>query len=293
MSTLAHPLVAVRSRPRDATIALGLAALGFGLAAVALLGPLASGLVDYRVSETLRNQTIGLDAVSLFVVAPLALAAAVLVARGHPAGLAAALGIGPYVAYMFLQYVLGPDYVGLPGNNEVLFPLCAALFAGGWIVALAAWNALPPDALPRSRRRELLLGRVVMPALALLVFVRYVPALADAMAGAPEEGGYLAGPAFFWSIALLDLGVLLPATVATCVGLVRGARWAPKAMYLVAGWFGLVGPAVAAMAVVMAANDDPNASGANVAVMSALGVAFALVAVAVYVPFLRSGRPAR
>ena len=98
---------------------------------------------------------------------------------------------------------------------------------------------------------------------------------------------------FFWSIALLDLGVLLPATVATCVGLVRGARWAPKAMYLVAGWFGLVGPAVAAMAVVMAANDDPNASGANVAVMSALGVAFALVAVAVYVPFLRSGRPAR
>jgi hypothetical protein len=29
------------------------------------LGPLVTGVVEYRVTETLRNQTIGLDAVSL------------------------------------------------------------------------------------------------------------------------------------------------------------------------------------------------------------------------------------
>ena len=87
---------------------LGLAGIAGGLLAVALLGPLASEVVDYRITETLRNQLIGLDAVSLFVAAPLAALAAALVLRRQVAGFALALGIGAYTAYMFLQYVLGP-----------------------------------------------------------------------------------------------------------------------------------------------------------------------------------------
>ena len=42
--------------------------------------------------------------------------------RRQVAGIALALGIGAYTAYMFLQYVLGPDYVGLAGNNELTIP---------------------------------------------------------------------------------------------------------------------------------------------------------------------------
>ena len=56
--------------------------------------------VDYHVSETLRNQTIGLDAVSLFAVAPLALLAAFLVTRGELAGRLLTLGVGAYTAYI-------------------------------------------------------------------------------------------------------------------------------------------------------------------------------------------------
>src|SRR4051812_40121205 len=70
------------SPPAAATrlwLARGLAGLAAGLALLAVLGPLVTGVVDYRVSETLRHQTIGLDAVSLGLVAPLALAAAALV----------------------------------------------------------------------------------------------------------------------------------------------------------------------------------------------------------------------
>jgi hypothetical protein len=74
-------------------LALALAAIGAGLAAVSLLGPLAFGVIDYHVTETLRNQTIGLDAVSSVVVAPLSLLAALLVVRGHVAGRALALGV--------------------------------------------------------------------------------------------------------------------------------------------------------------------------------------------------------
>jgi hypothetical protein len=268
-------------------LATGLLVIASGLVGVALLGPLASEVIDYRVTETLRNQTIGLDIVALFVVAPLALLAATLVLRGHVAGPALALGIGPYTTYMFVQYILGPDYADLPGNNERLFLLALLLFASGWAVALAAWRLFDPERIAHSRRRDLRIGGVVLPVLAFLAFFRYVPALADAMSSTPEDEGYLAGPSFFWAIAMLDLGVFPPLTVIACFGLVRGASWAHKVLYTVVGWFGLVGPAVAAMAIAMYVNDDPNASAGSALLMTGLGVAFALLALLLYRPLFR------
>jgi hypothetical protein len=53
------------------------------------------------------------------------------------------------------------------------------------------------------------------------------------------------------NIALLDLVIFLPATVLACVDLVRGAAWAQKALYAIVGRFDLVGPVVAAMAIMM------------------------------------------
>ncbi len=281
--------------PARRWLALGLLVIAVGLAAVALLGPLVSGVIDYRVTETLRNQTIGLDAVSLFLVAPLSVLAAVCVRRGHAVGPALALGVGTYTSYMLVQYILGPDYAHMPGNNERLFPLYLLLFSSGWLVALTAWNSVEAASIPTSPRRERLIGRVVLPALAFLAFSRYVPALADAMSSTPEDKGYLAGPNFFWAIAMLDLGVFLPLTVAACVGLVRGAHWADKALYTVVGWFGLVGAAVAAMAITMYLNEDPNGSAASAAFMTALGLAFFVLALGVYRPLLgrRGGSPIR
>jgi hypothetical protein len=269
-------------------LALGLLTIAAGLAVVALLGPLGFEVVDYRVTETLRNQTIGLDAVSLFLVAPLALLVAVLVLRGHVAGPALALGIGAYTSYMFVQYILGPDYTDLPGNNERLFPLALLLFASGWAVALAGWRSLDVGRIAHSRRRDLVIGRVLLPVLGFLAFFRYVPALADSMSATPEDEGYLAGPSFFWAIATLDLGVFLPLTVVACVGLVRDAPWAQKALYAVVGWFGFVGPAVAAVAIAMYVNDDPNASAGLALFMTGLGLAFALLAVVIYRPLFGS-----
>ena len=270
----------------NVALACSLVATAVGLAVVALLGPLAFGVVDYHVTETLRNQTIGLDAVSLLVVAPLSLLGARLVLRRHVAGPTIALGIGAYTAYMLVQYVLGPEYERLPGNNELLFPVYVILFARGWAVALVAWHLLGHGLPPLASERQRVIGRLVLPLLAFLAFVRYLPALADWMSATPSDEGYLAGPTFAWTIAMLDLGVFLPATIAACVGLARRTPWAQQALYLVVGWFGLVGPAVAAMAIAMAVNDDPNASTGSVAFMTALGLAFAAVAVALLRPLL-------
>jgi hypothetical protein len=107
------------------------------------------------------------------------------------------------------------------------------------------------------------------------------------MSSTPGGEGYLAGPSFSWAIATLDFGVFLPATIAVCVGLVRGTTWSHNVLYTVVGWFGLVGVAVAAMAITIYVNDDPNASGRNAVFMTALGLAFAALAVWVYGPLFR------
>jgi hypothetical protein len=268
-----------------------LLATAAGLMAVALLGPLTGGPIHYHVSETLRNQTIGLDAASLFIVTPLAIAAAALTRRGHVAGPALALPIGAYTTYMFVQYIVGPEYLTRPGDNERLFPLYLCLFALGWGTALVAWRTITDETLAPLPRPRKAVARIALPVLASITFLRYVPVLIDVISGDPEDAGYLAGPTFFWAIAMLDLGVFLPATVATCVGLARARPWATKALYLVAGWFGLVGPAVAAMAMAMYLNDDPTASAGSAIAMTVLGLAFATLAVTVFRPLFRKQSP--
>jgi hypothetical protein len=99
---------------------LGLALLGIasGLAAVALLGPVGLGVIRWRISDLVRNQLVGLDAISLVLVAPLAAIAGTLTLRGRALG--PVLGLPPafYVAYMVPQYVLRPEYLHLDGNNR-------------------------------------------------------------------------------------------------------------------------------------------------------------------------------
>jgi hypothetical protein len=68
--------------------------------------------------------------------------------------------------------------------------------------------------------------------------------------------------------------------------------WARKALYLVVGWFGLVGPAVASMAITMYVNNDTNGSGGSAVFMTLLGIAFVVLAVLVLRPVLRThGEP--
>lgn len=70
---------------------LGLSA---GVATAAVLGPLWAKVIRYRTSPTTLNQVAGGDLAALALVAPVALLAAVLVARGHRAGPVVALAPG-------------------------------------------------------------------------------------------------------------------------------------------------------------------------------------------------------
>jgi len=87
----------------------------------------------------------------------------------------------------------------------------------------------------------------------------------------------------FWTIILLDLGVVVPAGLAAGGGHLRGGTaLAWKTAYAVVGWFALVGPAVAAMGVAMRLDDDPGASAGTLALFVTMGVT--AVALAAWIP---------
>jgi hypothetical protein len=283
---------------------LGVCLLGVAgcLVALSVLGPLVTGVIRWRISPTILSQLYGLDAVSLIVVAPVAAVAGGLALRGRTAG--ALLGFAPaaYAVYMVPQYVLGPDYAHLAGDNERWFPLLLVLFALGAVATALALAVLPTAVPAGSDRVERLIGRRLLPAAATVVFVRYVPTLADWMSGHPQAEDYLAGPNFSWAIALLDLGVALPATVAVCGGYRRGSAMARAGLYALTGWFALVGAAVAGMAIAMQLRDDPAMTAPQLVVMIVLGGLLIGLACMLYAPALRrrmtvrrgaGGRPRR
>ena len=119
-----------------------------GLVVNVALGPLGVGAIRYHFSTSMRNQLIGLDTVTLFVVVPMALVVAVMAVRRHPSASVMAIAPGLFVAYMLPQYVVGPDYLNLPGNNQRFFLLHLSLFVLGVAVAVIGWVTIDHDRLP-------------------------------------------------------------------------------------------------------------------------------------------------
>lgn len=273
-----------RTRASQAAPHRTLGILLFVLAGVlvlnSVLGPLATGVIGYPIAETVRNQLIGLELVSVLLVAPLSAVAGILALRGHRA--AGVLGFGPaaYTAYMFAQYVLGPQYRSY--NLTVLFHV--GVFSLGAAVALVAWTGTDSAGLPAlTRVRERWYG-VFLLALAAFVASRYAGVLAGT--GSPIAGEFAGSPAFYWTIVLLDLGVVVPGTAVAGVALIRGARAARTALYAVLGWFALVPPSVAAMGLAMVVNDDPYSSAGQTVLLGGVSVLFLAVAVWIYRPVL-------
>jgi hypothetical protein len=246
------------------------------------IGPLGAGLVDYPITETMRNQLIGLEIVTVALVVPWCVVAGARALRGEPGSALLAFGPVSYTVYMFVQYVLGPQYAEY--HAIMLFHLGLVTLSGG--LTLWAWALSRSTALPvRSPRSERIYG-VVMLGLALFVVLRYAGAVAGSFrtTAIPEE--FAAARTFYWSIYLLDLGVVVPCTIIGAIALLRGRQLGRRALYAVTGWFALVPPSVASMAAVMLVNDDPHASAGTVIALTVASVVFGVFTVIVYRPLL-------
>lgn len=272
--------------------------LGYALMIVAVLlgansimGPLATGVIRYRFSETLINQGIGLDAVALLAAVPVAVVAAVLVRRRHPLGPILAFVPGAFAVYMAPQYVVGPEYLELAGNNERFFVFHLALFIAGLaVIVLATVAGRTAAILPSSERSDRRRSWVMVGVAAFILLGRWLPGLIGLTGGNPTMPDYLENPTSYLLIGLLDLGLVVPAALLAAIGLRRHAGWARLLAYGVIGWFALVPAAVAAMAVTMVWRNDPAASTPMAIFFVAAAVVFTAGAATLYRPMLARSR---
>ena len=262
---------------------IGLMVLGAALALTSLLGPLVAGVIRYRLPETPLNQQIGADAFALAIVAPLSVLAGILAVRRHRAAPILALAPATYAMYIFAEEILAPEYLRLPGNNELYFPLFIGVFILAGVLAVGAWGAMDIQSVSAwPRRKTRLVGWWLLAFAAFMIIGRYLPGLSDAMSSHPKGADYLAGPTLFWTIAFEDLGFVLPAAVAAGIGLLLGRGWARKLTYTVVGWTAVVPLAVAAMSIAMWINHDPTSTGSAVVLLTGIGLACSTVAAFVY-----------
>ena len=267
------------------TLGLALITFGIGVATAALLGPLVSDVIAYHVIDDVLNQVMGGDAIGLVLVAPTAIAAGVLMIRGHRAGPVVALAPAGYGIYTYTQLALGGEFAVQPGNSERFFLLFLFLFILGAWVFIGASRFVDDTVLPEPSGRVRTTAVTVLFLVAgFLAFGLHAPGLIDVLGGEPFDVDYTQSPTVFWIVKLMDLGIVVPAAIAAAIGLLRGASWAGKVMYAVIGWGALLGSAVAGMAVVMQVNDDPAASTTNTIVFVVFALSFLGLAAWIYRP---------
>ncbi len=268
---------------RQRLVGVGLVALGAGIAANALLGPLALRVIRFHNSSSGITQLTGGEAISLVVVAPVSVVAGVLWLRGSRIAPPLALAPALYALYTYTTEVVGAEYRRYPGNSEWFLPLHLGILALAGVIAVRAWvasSAVPPP-FPTTRLRLATAAALLVPNT--LFALAWLGQLA-AYAGGERSQAYRDDTILWWLIKALDLGLVIPACAATGIGLLRHQPFALKAAPVLTGFIACLVGAVGAMGAVQVAQDDPTASPAVVGV----GALAALAAAGVTAELLRA-----
>lgn len=266
--------------------------LAICLAANVLLGPLGAAVIQWHVSAIGINQTYGADAVSLVLVTPAALIAAVLWWARHRLAAPLALGVGLVTLYYAVAETLGGDYVRYPGNSERFFLLFLGLIILSWTIAVGAWTSLdrePPRPPLWLRRMFSVLLMLVAVLLGLSWTAQLVPIALTGAVG-PE---YLDSPSAFWTIRIVDLGFIVPVAIWTGYGVWQGRGAAIKAAYALATFLTMQGASVFAMALVMLWRQDPTASPTFFVALTPLVIAMSVLTARLLASYSRLAPPLR
>ncbi|GAA1751011.1 hypothetical protein [Kocuria aegyptia] len=266
-----------------------LLALALGMATASVLGPVGLGLLEYRTSPTTLNQLVGSDAAALVVIAPLAVIAAVLVARGHRAGPVLGSGIGVYAVYTYAQLIIGQEYLRLPGNVEYWFPLLLGVFVLAEAATVLSWLAIPKHLPPLSRRVQRTAAVALLASAAFLTVGLHLPTMLTAWDDPASMTEYSSSPTPFWMVKLMDLGILVPVAIACGIGLLAGAGWARRVVYPLLTGYTCLTISVASMAVVMLLRGDPDASAGLAGGFLVFAALFITLVVALYRPLFHPG----
>jgi len=161
---------------------------------------------------------------------------------------------------------MGPQYIEY--SPVVLLHLALFILSGFTLVH--AWQRIQVNDLPLLNRRRKKISAAVLFLLAIFTSLSYIASIPQILKGGTIPATYVEDPTVYWSIFLLDLGFVLPITIAVSVGLLQNRGFAQKAVYGMVGWYTLVIGSVAAMFVVMFLGGDSNVAGVTVLLLLAV-----------------------
>jgi hypothetical protein len=147
-----------------------------------------------------------------------------------------------------------------------------------------AWSSTPAE-LPRpSPPIERAFAVALLLVAVFLVFGLHLRSLIIAWQNPASLTEYASSPTPFWMVKLMDLGIVVPAAVTIGVGLLRRADWARRSAYVLLTGYTCLGVSVSAMALVMNAKNDPDASLALAAGFGLFAMVFIVLSALLYRP---------
>lgn len=266
----------------------GLFALATLIVCYAVLGPLVLDVIHFRTSASGLNQIRGGDMAALAVVAPVCAAIGALAWRGHPAAPVLALAPAIFAMYTYSQLVLANEYLRIPGNVELFFPLLLVMFWLAAALTVRSVGLVRATPTPRwSRRLELGCGVLLVVIAAIVALGLHLPTLLDAMGDAPTGTAYRDAPTAFWVVKFFDLGLVVPGALIVGTGLLRHRVGVRTPASAIIGGYVLLGWSVAGMAWTMLLSGDPDGAVVQALVMTAISAAGSVFAWFVYRPLFR------
>ncbi len=235
---------------------------GLALAAMAVLGPLVLGELEYRTSTSGEWQIQGGDVVNLFLISPILVLGGVAHLMRRPGS--RYLLILPPVTLMYtgLSLGLGQEW-GNPaydGNSEQYAWLFLILIVGGLVLLVASLSMFTERDAPDFNPRSLRIYVAVMMLFLLVFALMWLSELSEVMStGDTSTGSYEATPTLWWTVRYLDLGITIPLGVIGLFLLLTRPKESYPLVLLFFGFFITLGTAVLSMGIIMTVNDDPDA----------------------------------
>ncbi len=245
------------------------------LALMAILGPLGTGTIHYRTSQSGIWQIEGGDLVNLLLITPILLIGGTLHAVRRDSS--KYLLILPPITLMYTGFSIGigqewsnPSYTG---NVEDYFWLYMILVIGGLILLVASLSMFTEKDTPVFKPRSLRIYVGVMGVFLLMFAAMWISELSQVVStGDTSSGSYGDAPTLFWVIRYFDLGITIPLGFLALFLLLTRPERSYSMVLLFFGFFITLGTAVNSMGWVMYINEDPEFQPGSLVIFSVLGV---------------------
>lgn len=243
------------------------------VAAVALLGPLGLGVIQYRTSQSGRWQAMGVDAVNLLLMVPVLVIGGILLLLRRD-GAKYFLILAPVTLFsLALEAGVGQEWSKYVGNVERY----AWLFIIEIVLALVLLvGTLPMFSdldVPRFGKRGLRIYVGFVTLLLVLFTVMWLSELIEvSTTGNTVSGSYSNAPVAFWAVRFMDLGITIPLGFLGMYLLLTRPERAYSLVLLFFGFFVSMGTTVTAMGIVMVVNHDPEAQAGAIVIFPLLTV---------------------